>query len=172
MAQLGGKAVRTVITQLELLADDGSFVLMLDAITDGGAALKVRRPWESTWGSYPTFTITRRDADIVAKLIAGQDGNYVRTQLDELPTSDFTGVDPNPPEDVAAQAEYEARCTELDIERARAANIQQEFILDHSRDKHITADVTGCPTCEAKVITSRVDFDGNVVDDVEEELPF
>jgi len=166
---------------LELLSDDGEHVLMLDSVDGlggGGVTFKTRRPWESAWGSHPTFTVNSRDADLVAKLVANQDAKYVERQLANIVTSDFSGKDPNPPEDEAAKLEYEARCTELDIERARAANIQQEFILDHSRDKHITADVTGCPTCEAKVIpsapfeSSPLDRLRDAVDDMEEELPF
>ena len=156
MAQLGGRTIRTLVTSLEALSDDGKLVLMFDREESGNVRIRTRLPWESAWANNgSSFQLGARNARLLGKLFESSDVSYSRSELDEIETSDFT-ADAPPDSDAAAQAQadYEARCTELDIERARAANIQQEFILDHSRDKHITADVPGCPSCEAKVIPS------------------
>ena len=179
MAQLGGRSIRTLVTSLEALSDDGQFVLMFDTSGETGTVVKTRRPWESTWGSeLPTFTLDRRSSQMLAKVLTGDDASYQRVDLEGIATSDFRGENPDTSAAAEAQAkaDYEARCTELDIERARAANIQQEFILDHSRDKHVTGDVPGCPSCEAKVIPSvmpeRDPGLDSIGDDDAEDIPF
>ncbi len=137
----------------------------------GGVKFRTRNPWDSAWGSaQATFTVNKPDADILAKLVGNQDASYQRSTLDAIDATDFHGTNPNEVNEEAVAREVEARCAQLDIERAKAANVQQEFILDHSRDKHITADVPGCPSCEAKVIPSAPIERSS--DDLEEELPF
>src|SRR5512139_4069658 len=113
MGQLGGKSVRTLVTSLEILSDDGEHVLMVDSVDGlggGGVKFRVRRPWDSTWGSgFPTFTVAARDADVVAKLVGNTDAQYVRTALDAIDSSDFRGANPTPPE----PTEPKLDCTQL-----------------------------------------------------------
>lgn len=179
MAQLGGKSVRTLITSLEVLSDDGQHVLMfdtLDGLGGGGVKIRVRRPWESAWASdAPTFTLDKPDGEILSKIVGNLDAHYQRMTLDTITPTDFTGTNPDVANEAEVARRVEERCSQLDIERAKAANIQQEFILDHSRDKHVRGDVPGCPSCEAKVIASVLPESPSTPsdDDVDEDgMPF
>lgn len=78
-----------------------------------------------------------------------------------ITTSTFEAPDIN---EEAVAKEVEARCSQLDIERAKAANIAEEkdllaqtLIVQHMDDKHIREFVVGCSKCEyaaASVMTA------------------
>jgi hypothetical protein len=157
MATLAGRAIRTVIHSLEVVSDDSQTVLMLDRGTDGSVVLKIRKAHEDSWSATgPRFNVVQSDAAILAQAINGSDVQYSRKAVEEVPVADFRLPNPEPVEDP-----NKPDCSQLDIERARAENLREErevladqFRLDHSRDKHYSANVVGCPTCEAKVIPS------------------
>jgi hypothetical protein len=158
MAQLGGKSVRTLVTSLEILSDDGTVVLMLDSMDGlggGGVKIRTRKPWESTWsGSLPMWSIAPRDAEIVSKIVANSDAQYNRASLDAIDSSDFRGENPDTADEAKIEAAVEARCSQLDIERAKAANLieekvllAQQLVVQHYDGKH-DRDVDGCVPCE------------------------
>jgi hypothetical protein len=154
-ARLGGRTIRTIITQLEVLSDDGSLVAMFDRGEDGSVLLRTRLPHESPWKSEtPRFSITKNDALTLGHLLMSADAQYRRVVIDEIDSSDFTAPAPETPEPSGTTAD----CTQLDIERARAQNITEERellrlsnIRDHSLDKHIGSAVEGCPSCDERV---------------------
>lgn len=177
MAQLGGKNVRTLVTQLELLSDDGSYVLTIENTDSStGPRIKVRRPWQSPWDSgLAVWQVATRDADLVSKAIAGHDTSYNRTALDAVDNTRFTGDDPEAGNEAAIAAGVEARCSELDIERAKSARIAEErellrltLVHDHSLDRHATGMVEGCESCDkslANVIGQRSYLDASAEDE-------
>jgi hypothetical protein len=153
MAQLGGKAIRTTIQSLEVLSDDGKQVLMFDTL-ESGVKIRVRQPFESPWGQHPTWVVSKADAEILAKLVGGHDAQYNTTTLAAITSSDFTGEDVRGD---AIEKEVEARCSQLDIERAKAANLAEEqanlamqLRIQHLDDKH-PQDVEGCTLCENRI---------------------
>jgi len=168
MAQLGGKSIRTVVTSLEILSDDGKQVLMLDA-QDGGVKIRVRQAFESAWGSYNGWTVSKGDAEIVAKIVANHDAQYNLSALNAISSTDFTAEDVR---GAAIEKEVEARCSQLDIERAKAANIAEEkdllaktLVVQHLDDKHMTASITGCELCEEADRQARNPFTDEALDE-------
>lgn len=189
MATLGGKSIRTIVTSLEVLSDDGKHVLMLDqASSDGGVRIRVRKTHDSKWGyDHPTFTVSKQDAEIVTKIVGSSDAQYIAERLRSIDSTDFTAPAPIDPDEV--ERKIEERCSQLDIERAKAANMEEEkalltkrLIVQHMDDKHIRESVVGCPKCDsaAERAFSRVlpvegagddrDLPNNDVD--EDGLPF
>lgn len=156
MAQLGGKNVRTLLTSLEVLSDDGKTVLMLDSadgLGGGGVKIKTRKPFESTYNyDLPTWTITKKDAETLAKVITNGEVKYMMSTIEGIVEADFTAEDVNGAE---VEKQVEARCSQLDIERAKAANLVEEsallskqLVVQHMDDKHTTSDAPGCEMCE------------------------
>jgi hypothetical protein len=162
MATLGGKSVRTVITSLEVLSDDRSLVLMLDSMDGlggGGIRIRTRKPWESQWsGSLATWTVGPSDAEIVSKIIANHDAQYQRSSLDAISSDDFSGDNPDIADAKLVDAAVEARCSQLDIERAKAANMKEErellrtrMSVDHIGNKHGNYEIEGCEMCANRI---------------------
>lgn len=157
-ARLGGRSIRTIITALEVLSDDGSLVAMFSRSEDGSASLRTRLPHEPSWGGEsPRFSITKADAATLGHLLMSADAQYRLTTLNDIDASTFTGPAPERPEPSGTTAD----CTQLDIERARAQNITEERellrlsnIRDHGLDKHVRAEIQGCESCENVVIPS------------------
>lgn len=156
-AQLSGRATRTLITSMEVLSDDEKQVLMLDRQEDGSIIIKTRAPHESPYYSDgPRWEVKAKDARILGALLRSEDQQYSETMLKEISSSKVTRD--KPPEVIEKELrEKIGDCSELDIERAKAANLVEEkanLLLglerDHALDKHITADVPGCPACERK----------------------
>ncbi len=173
MASLGGRNLRTIVTSLEVLADNGEDVLMFDRIEEaqgGGVKIRTRKVWESPW-SYDgaTFMVGRTDADILAKIVGGTDAQYQLGALQSISASDFTGKNPNVVDEDAVAKEVEARCSQLDIERAKAANLAEEkevlartLTVQHMDNKH-DRDVEGCVMCENRIRPGH--GDGSFVDE-------
>jgi hypothetical protein len=159
MAQLGGKNVRTLLTSLEVLSDDGKTVLMLDSadgLGGGGVKIKVRKPFESTYNyDLPTWTVTKKDAETLSKVMLNGEIKYMLATVEGIVETRFTAEDVNGNE---VEKQVEARCSQLDIERAKAANIEEEkdllaktLIVQHMDDKHVSISVDGCRYCEAAI---------------------
>lgn len=159
MAQLGGRNVRTLLTSLEVLSDDGKTVLMLDSadgLGGGGCKIKVRKPFESTYAyDIPTFTLTKKDAETLSKVMLNGEIKYMIQTVEGIVEARFTAEDVNGAE---VEKQVEARCSQLDIERAKAANIEEEkdllaktLIVQHMDDKHVSISVDGCRYCEASI---------------------
>jgi hypothetical protein len=163
-----GLRKRLVIPQIEVVSDkqDGVLVIMHD---ENKATIIVRKPWESTWNATgPTFTIDKKDVPVITAAMAGGDAEW--TMRDRaITTSTFEAPDIN---EEAVAKEVEARCSQLDIERAKAANIAEEkdlltqtLVVQHMDDKHIREYVSGCPKCEASVRTMYDVTDEDLVDE-------
>jgi len=160
MAHLGGKSIRTVVTSLEVLSDDGKMVLMLDGSGDG-VVIKTRKIHESTYAyDLPRWTVTKRDTEVLAFVITNRDAQYSATQIAEISSSDFEGENVDAAE---VEKQVEARCSQLDIERAKAENIREEaelvkrqLVVQHMDDKHISADAPGCEMCENRYRSTTI----------------
>jgi hypothetical protein len=158
MAQLGGRSIRTLITALEVLSDDEKNVLMVNRNEDGSVQIKTRLRYASSWGSEgPTFAVKAEDARTLALLLGSQDASYHRTKLDDISSSDFSAEKPQEVLDAEA-GETPGDCTELDIERAKAANLTEQRAIvelelrrDHALDKHVGWEVEGCPSCDRSI---------------------
>lgn len=170
-AQLSGRETRTLITALELLSDDEEQVLMLNRQEDGSVILRTRQPYENAWSaSGPRYEVKAEDARRLSQLLGSQD-IYSSSYLDDIPAKKISRN--KPPEVVEAElANKPAECTELDIERAKAENlkeqreiVQLELERDHAQDKHITADVPGCPACERKDLRPLNTYEGAAEDE-------
>jgi hypothetical protein len=153
-ARLGGRTVRSLITSLEVLSDDEKQVLMLDRQEDGSIVIKTRAPHESAWSSNgPRFEVKAADARMLGSMLRSEDQNWNRTALEEIETADFTA--PEPEEVIEKRLrEKVGECSELDIERAKAANlaeqrknIELEMERDHALNKHVGYRIDGCPAC-------------------------
>jgi hypothetical protein len=173
MAQLGGKSIRTTIQSLEVLSDDGKQVLMFDTL-ESGVKIRVRAAHESPWGSHPTWMVSKSDAEILAKIVGGHDAQYNLSALTAITSSDFTADDVT---GAAIDAAVEARCSQLDIERAKAANIAEEkdllvktLVVQHLDDKHMTASITGCELCEEADRQARNPFTDEALDEPFDEF--
>ena len=69
MAQLGGRTIRTLVTSLEALSDDGKLVLMFDREESGNVKIRTRLPWESAWANNgSSFQLGARNASTSAML--------------------------------------------------------------------------------------------------------
>ena len=158
MAQLSGRKFVSRILQLEVVSDDAKHVLVItrDDSPSGLTKLTVRKAWESLWGSDgPVFTLEPTQLGTIGMALSGADASWDVESVKRVKYDSFMADDPDPKPDP-----NRPDCSQLDIERAKAANmteqaalIKAEMVLDHSRDKHVTGDVTGCPSCENKHIT-------------------
>src|SRR6185503_18437358 len=113
-SKLGGKAVRTLITSLEVLSNDEQSVLMIDRQEDGSIVLKTRKVYENAWSSNgPRFEIEAKDARTLSYLMRSEDARYMEHVLEEIEVKDFSGPEP---EDVveARLREKIGDCSELD----------------------------------------------------------
>lgn len=158
-ARLGGIATRTQITSLELLSDNGEQVLMLDRQEDGSIIVKTRKPHESAWGSNgPRYEVKASDARLLGAMLTSTDQRYNNHVIEDISTVDFTAPEP---EDVieARLREKVGDCTQLDIERAKAANLTEEkanlllrLATDHANGKHEDGWYgEGCTACENRI---------------------
>lgn len=156
-ATLSGRATRTLITSLELLSDDETQVLMLDRQEDGSIVIKVRAPYESTWSaSGPRYEVKAADARHLSQLFGSQD-IYSSSYLDDIPAKKISRDKPR--EVIEAElAQKPAECTELDIERAKAANLEEqqkvlrvELDRDHGRGLHDNNEVESCVMCQNRI---------------------
>lgn len=159
MATLTGKRQRTVVDQIEIVMRDreeGEHVLVVTRDPSAKTTtISVRRPWEGAWDSSGgKATLTDAEANIVAAVVTGGDQGY---RLDSLKAIDYSTYSAQDVNAKAVEAEVEARCSQLDIERAKAANIREEkealvlsLTVQHMDDKHITRSVDGCPICELR----------------------
>lgn len=155
-AQLSGRQVRTLVTELELLSNDETLVLRFGRNEDGSIVISTRKPHEDYWTMGTQFSVGSKDARFLGLLLKSEDVSYGRAALDEIPAAH---VKREKPADVleAELREKIGDCSELDIERAKAANIAEEKELlllqlkrDHSLDKH-NPRVDGCPSCENEI---------------------
>ena len=91
------------------------------------------------------------------------DAEYDRRALDKVSSTQFQIEQPKPVE------EPEENCSPIAVADAQAAAAlveketkieaaKFEMRLDHTRDKHIRADVEGCPLCEGKVLPRNSDY--------------
>lgn len=153
MASLMGLRKRLTVPQIEVVSDKHDGVLVIQH-NEQGATITVRKPWEATWNaSGPSFTVEKKDVPVIVAALQGGDAEW--TMRDRIiPTDTFTAEDVN---EAAVAKEVEARCSQLDIERAKAANIAEEkealtlaLKVQHMDDKHITRSVDGCPICEMR----------------------
>lgn len=182
MGHLTGAAVTRLLKSIEVVSDDHQRVLRFQPRDSGGALISIRDATDSQW-SYKDFAVlTPQDAKVVSAILNGGDLSHTYG-VEEVVTNVQTSAHTLPkPEE--AKAEGEGDCTPLDIERAKAANLQEakqlvqlEMERDHSLDRHVTGDVPGCPACERKVIPSwdRSDEDtvnGTKDPDTLEDLPY
>jgi hypothetical protein len=157
-SKLGGRSVRTLITSLEVISDDQKHVLMLDRGENGDVTVKVRFAYENYWSaSGPVFSVDDKDARVLGSLLRSEDQHHYTRFLDEIETSKIQREKPR--EVIEAElATKPAECTELDIERAKAANIAEErrnielsMERDHALDKHVGFRIDGCPACERQI---------------------
>lgn len=156
MAHLTGARTERKINSIEVVSDDSLRVLRITTTGTGTATIGIREATESEWSTKTIATIDKDDAAVVATIFNGgtiHDYGGLRTRVDGVLTSPFSL--PKPEE---VKGPMDGDCTPLDIERARAANlleerqnIQLQLERDHALDKHITADVKGCPACERAI---------------------
>lgn len=174
-----GKTTRETIESIEIVSDDMTQVMVLERDGDN-LRIKMRDATGSRWDLKEFAKLTPRDRQAVGVIFdGGQIQSWQRTYLDDITDQSFSMPKPPEPEDEAT-----GDCTPLDIERAKAANLEEEranialqMELDHSRDKHVTADVPGCPACDRKYIpgppkVSYTDEQGQDRDEDGNVLPF
>jgi hypothetical protein len=128
MAQLSGKRQRTVVDMIEVIMRDrenGEHVLVINRNeSDKTVTLMVRRPWEGTWDySGGKATLDNAEAGVISSILTGGDMTY---RLDTLKAIDYTSYSAENVNAAAVEREVEARCSQLDIERAKAANLREE----------------------------------------------
>jgi hypothetical protein len=161
MAQLTGKVVRTEITQLEIVSDDGKRVITIEKQFDGSTKLVERDANELPYYGYnrTEYTIEPEQRGIIALAITQLDATYDRSKLDKISHTRFQIEQPEP------EKVEEENCSPIAIADAQAAaalvakearieTLKFELRVDHTRDRHATGDVEGCPLCDAKVIPS------------------
>jgi hypothetical protein len=159
MAQLTGKNIRTEIRQLEIVSDDGNRVITIEQTNDGNVQLIERdanaEPW--AWEGRTVYTLKADQRTLVTTAINRSDASYYRTQLDDVVSTRFQIPQPE------TEKVEEENCSPIAIADAQAAAalaardarieaVKFELRLDHTRYKHVSADVEGCPLCDAKVI--------------------
>ena len=144
-AKLGGRSVRTILTSLELLSDNGEQVLMFDRQEDGSIVIKARAPYETAWASSgPRFEVAKYDAILLGGMLQSSDQQYNSSRLENIDSQDFKA--PEPEEVIEARLrEKVGDCTELDIERAKAANLAEqrrniERCMDSNRQRRNESD--------------------------------
>lgn len=157
MAALAGRSVHTRISELEIVSEDEQNVLRIQHTSDGGTTLMARKAWDSRWESFASWSIKQGDVSVVAAAITGSDVSWDRTSIDAISATSFKRDAPDNVEKAVEEAlnAEKGRCSELDIERARAANLVEQrdilrvqMLVDHANDKHIHAAYEGCPKCE------------------------
>jgi hypothetical protein len=161
MAQLTGKNIRTEITQLEIVSDNGKRVITIEKQYDGSTKLIERDANELPYyGQNRTeYTIEPEQKGIIALAITQLDATYDRSKLDKIATTRFQIEQPEPEKveeencSPIAIADAQAAAA-LTAKEARIEAVKFELRLDHTRDRHVSADVEGCPLCGAKVIPS------------------
>jgi len=187
--RLGGRRARTLLTSLELLSTEETDVLAFARNDNGSITVQSRKTYESAWAANgPRYEIKAEDARVLGSLLRSEDQSHMTSRIDQIDVSSFEGREPD--EVIEARLrEKVGDCTELDIERAKAANLAEqrkvvelEMERDHSLDRHVTGDVPGCPACDRKVIPSatpggwdRSDEDtvnGTTDPNTGEDLPF
>lgn len=173
MGQLTGISKRTTVQYIEVVADDSSAVLMISTHGDR-VTLQTRLPHEDRWShaKTPEFTIQSGDKSLLASIINGADVSWQRTKLDEISGAAFSLPNPNPEPDEDEQR----RCAELDIERAKAANLAEEKALlqtrmsvDHINNKHGNYEIAACELCEMRIRPGRGDGSLPAPEDVPSE---
>jgi hypothetical protein len=155
MGHVTGARTERKITSIEIVSDDSLKVLKVSVNENGTVAIATRESTESDWTVIPFATVDKEDAQIVATIFNGGGvPSYGETgeRIERIPTAGH--MLPKPEEQ---KGPMDGDCTPLDIERAKAANLKEERELvllqmerDHSLDKHVGADVAGCPACERK----------------------
>ena len=157
MGHLTGARTKRQITSVEVVSDDSQRVLRFIANESGSYSIEERAATDSEWSFKPFATIAKEDAAVIAVILKGGDTTYDNGVFDRAKS--LSGAHKLPEPESAKDAEGD--CTPLDIERAKAANLQEakqlvqlEMERDHSLDRHVGADVPGCPACERKVIPS------------------
>ena len=160
MAQLTGKNIRTEIKQLEIVSDDGKRVITIEQTSDGNVQLIERdandEPW--AWDGRTIYTLESDQRTLVTTAISKADASYYRDRLDKVVSTRFQIPQPvveEVKEDCSPIAVADAQAAAALTEKeARIEAVKFEMRLDHTRDRHVSADVEGCPLCDAKVIPS------------------
>lgn len=158
MGHLAGIQTQQELTSIEIVSDDAQQVLRIQPL-DNGVRIAIRDAADNHW-SYKEFArLDPADAKIIAAAFEGGRIDHVygiEDTLKGVPTSMHTipKPEPAPGEPVTTDSD----CTALDIERAKAANIaeakqlvQLEMERDHALDRHVGAEVPGCPACERRI---------------------
>lgn len=179
MAQLVGKTITTKITGLDIVSDDGKHVLRV--VHDGEKIQLVERDANDSpygWENRILYTLDSDQKDLVAIAVRNGDAQYNRSQLEKVTSTQFQIEQPKPAEEPTtdcspiAVADAQAAASLVEKE-ARIEAIKFEMRLDHTRDRHITADVEGCPLCEGTVLSrTRWDPTVNEIKDDPDRLPF
>jgi len=156
MSQLSGRTFTTTITKLDITSADNTKVLMIQRDSMGGVSFRIRMSHQSSWDSSdePRYEVSKDDARLLGILMKGEDASYSRPKLDEITYSEFK----TPAPETHTEEEIRADCTQLDIERAKAANLAEERELlrltnerDHALDKHFDQQVDGCDACDRRI---------------------
>jgi hypothetical protein len=164
MSQLVGKTIVTKITGLDIVSDDGKHVLRI--IQEGDKVKLVERDANDNpfgWTNRIVYTLEDEQKNLVSIAVRNGDAQYERSQLDKINGTQFQIEQPKPDEppttDCSPIAVADAQAAAaLVASEARIEAIKFELRLDHTRNKHITADVEGCPLCESKVLPRSVDL--------------
>lgn len=162
MATLMGLQQRLVLPRVEVVSDKQDGVLVIErAPGNNYVTITIRKPWEATWNaSGPSFQIEDPDVTLIAAALSGHDAAWtIRNR--RIPSDTFAAPDVN--EDAVAK-EVEARCSQLDIERAKAVNLEEEKALlrtrmsvDHVNDKHGNYEIDGCELCQMRTRSDHGD---------------
>jgi len=176
MAQLTGKNIRTEIKQLEIVSDDGKRVITIEQTSDGNVQLIERdandEPW--AWDGRTIYTLESDQRTLVTTAISKADASYYRDRLDKVVSTRFQIPQPvveEVKEDCSPIAVADAQAAAALTEKeARIEAVKFEMRLDHTRDRHVSADVEGCPLCDAKVIPHVLDgWDTDLADEAAED---
>jgi hypothetical protein len=157
MSQLVGKTVVTKITGLDIVSDDGKHVLR---VTQNGDTIQlVERDANDSpygWKDRITYTLDGSQQTLVSLAVRNGDAQYDRGALDKITSTQFQIEQPKvdePTTDCSPIAVADAQAAAALVEKeAKIEAVKFEMRLDHTRDRHITADVEGCPLCEGKVL--------------------
>jgi hypothetical protein len=163
MGRLTAAHTKRAITSVEVVSNDSLRVLRFVASEAGHFDIDTRDATESEW-SFKTFaTLGKEEAEVIATILSGgtigQWSSALLSRIEGIPTTTH-----NLPKPEEAKDPMSGDCTPLDIERAKAENlreakelIQLEMERDHALDRHVGADVTGCPACDRKVLPKSWD---------------
>ena len=167
MSQLTGKNIRTEIRQLEIVSDDGKRVITIDWMPDGSTKLIERDANDQPygWENRTTYTLEPEQKNMVSVAIQHADASYNRANLDKITPTRFQipQPEPEPEENCSPIAIADAQAASaLTVKEARIEAVKFELRLDHARDKHISADVEGCPVCDAKFNSAYSSFKQDV----------